>query len=153
MTLVVIALSRQIGILHTRLAPAGALMNTAGPEVGTAAPRLSVSDLRGDTVTLGGPASQALLLLFISPTCPMCKELIPVALSLSRREKLRLDLCLATGENAQCHRRYIERMKLQDYPYVVSAEVGLRFAADKLPYCGAGRWRGYSALTGSGQQP
>ena len=40
----VFALARQIGVLHTRLAPAGALMTTAGPKVGEPAPLLSIPD-------------------------------------------------------------------------------------------------------------
>ncbi|HCL72467.1 MAG TPA: methylamine utilization protein MauD, partial [Gammaproteobacteria bacterium] len=45
LVLAVFALARQIGVLHTRLAPAGALMTTAGPKVGEPAPLLSVPDL------------------------------------------------------------------------------------------------------------
>jgi len=130
---VVLALARQIGILHTRLAPAGALMNTTGPEIGSAAPQVAAQDIDGNPIALGGPGVQPLLLLFVSPSCPVCKELVPVAQSLARREKLRLVFASDGGE-ADRHRAYIERMNINDYPYVISAEVGLRFAADKLPY-------------------
>jgi methylamine dehydrogenase accessory protein MauD len=133
LTVAVFALARQIGILHTRLAPAGALMNTNGQEIGSEAPRLSVPDIDGNVLTLGGESTQPLLLLFVSPSCPVCKELVPVARSLARREKLRL-VFASDGGDAEKHREYIARMGLGDYPYIVSAEVGLRFAADKLPY-------------------
>ena len=133
LVIIVLALARQIGILHTRLAPAGALMNTAGPEPGSAAPQLSVPDINGTPVVIGGAALKPLLLLFVSPSCPVCKELVPVARSLARAEKLRL-VFASDGGDAKRHLDYIERMQIADYPYVVSAEVGLRFAADKLPY-------------------
>ncbi len=45
LVIAVFALARQIGVLHTRLAPAGALMTTAGPKVGEPAPLLSIPDL------------------------------------------------------------------------------------------------------------
>jgi len=131
--IVVLALARQIGILHTRLAPAGALMNTAGPEIGQAAPQLSVDTIDGSTLAIGGPGVQPLLLLFVSPTCPVCKELVPVARSLARREKLRL-VFASDGGDPQKHQDYIERMGIGAYPYVVSAELGLRLAVDKLPH-------------------
>jgi methylamine dehydrogenase accessory protein MauD len=133
LTVVVLALARQIGILHTRLAPAGALMNTAGPEIGSPAPQVAAQDIDGNPIALGGPGIQPLLLLFVSPSCPVCKELVPVAQSLAKREKLRLVFASDGGE-ADRHRSYIERMDIATYPYVVSAEVGMRFAADKLPY-------------------
>lgn len=133
LVLVVLALARQIGILHTRLAPAGALLNTQGPEIGSPAPQVAAQDIDGNPIALGGPGVQPLLLLFVSPSCPVCKELVPVAQSLARREKLRLVFASDGGE-AERHRAYIERMNISTYPYVVSAEVGMRFAADKLPY-------------------
>jgi hypothetical protein len=83
LAIVVLALARQIGILHTRLAPAGALMNTAGPEIGQPAPQLSVATIDGSTLAIGGPGAQPVLLLFVSPSCPVCKELVPVARSLA----------------------------------------------------------------------
>lgn len=54
LVLAVFALARQIGVLHTRLAPAGALMTTAGPKVGEPASLLSVPDLSGSPVEFGG---------------------------------------------------------------------------------------------------
>ena len=53
---VVAALVRQIGVLHERVAPAGALVGREGPRVGEAAPRLTVDDWNGAAVALGGPA-------------------------------------------------------------------------------------------------
>jgi methylamine dehydrogenase accessory protein MauD len=133
LALVVLALARQIGVLHTRLAPAGALMNTGGPEIGQPAPQLAVRGIDNSPVNIGGPALQPLLLLFVSPNCPVCKELVPVARSLARREKLRL-VFASDGGDEQRHSAYIEKMEIASYPYVVSTELGLRFAADKLPY-------------------
>lgn len=133
LAIVVLALARQIGILHTRLAPAGALMNTTGPEPGQPAPLLAVPAIDDTQVTIGGAALQPLLLLFVSPNCPVCKQLVPAARSLAKREKLRL-VFASDGGDAKRHLEYIERMDIDTYPYIVSSEVGLRFAADKLPY-------------------
>ena len=79
----VFALARQIGILHTRLAPAGALTTSEGPTIGEAAPKLALRDMSNRPVQIGGPAEQPTLVLFVSPTCPICKELLPVAQSVA----------------------------------------------------------------------
>ena len=94
LVLAMFALARQIGVLHTRLAPAGALMTTAGPKVGELAPLLSVPDLDGSSVEFGGSRNLPQLLLFVSPTCPVCKELVPTAKSMAKSEKLSLVLAV-----------------------------------------------------------
>src|SRR6185436_18693190 len=44
---VVVALVRQIGVLHERVFPVGALVMPGGPKIGEAAPTLAVTDLAG----------------------------------------------------------------------------------------------------------
>lgn len=131
--ILVFALARQIGILHTRLAPAGALMTTSGPEIGSAAPKLALLDIAGTPVQIGGSAAQALLVLFVSPSCPICKELVPVACSMARAEKLRL-VFASDGGDLTRHQAYIDKMGIGAYPYVISSELGMQFAAGKLPF-------------------
>src|SRR5437773_11685383 len=53
---VVAALARQIGVLHERVAPAGALMVGKGPAVGEPAPVVRVEDLTGTVHDSAGPA-------------------------------------------------------------------------------------------------
>ncbi|MCB1670406.1 MAG: methylamine dehydrogenase accessory protein MauD [Gammaproteobacteria bacterium] len=127
------ALARQIGVLHTRLAPAGALMTTAGPKVGQPAPVLSVPDLKGTPVTIGGPSKLPQLVLFVSPTCPICKELVPTAKSMAKDEKLSL-VFGSDGGQVQKHSDYVSKMKIEKYPYIVSLELGMKFEVGKLPY-------------------
>jgi len=129
----VFALARQIGILHTRLAPAGALMTDTGPEVGKPAPKLSMQDIEGRPVTVGGAASAAMLILFTSPSCPVCKQLVPVAKAMANDEKLELVFASDGGE-AERHEDYIRDMGLDGYAYVVSLELGMKFEVGKLPY-------------------
>ncbi|MDO8909220.1 MAG: methylamine dehydrogenase accessory protein MauD [Pseudohongiella sp.] len=129
----VIALARQIGILHTRLAPAGALMTTAGPKVGQPAPVLAMSDIKGAPLTIGGPSKKAKLIMFVSPTCPICKDLVPMAVSMAKSEKLELVFGSDGGQTAK-HEEYIKRMKIEDYPYIVSMDLGMKFEVGKLPY-------------------
>jgi methylamine dehydrogenase accessory protein MauD len=132
---IVFALVRQIGLLHTRLAPAGALMTSTGPEVGRPAPTLLIDDLDGNAVPIGGPRAHAQLILFVAPGCPICRTLIPAARSLAKHERRRLDLVFASdGAEATDHLNYIRDMEIGSYPYVVSMDLGLAFAVGKLPY-------------------
>ena len=73
----VVALARQIGTLHLRLGPRGALeMDAEGPALGDVPPPADVADLNGRLVRIGGPGkSQALL--FVSPSCPLCRDVLP----------------------------------------------------------------------------
>ena len=79
LALVVLALVRQIGVLHERVAPVGALSVGEGPRVGEAAPVIDTKALNGRTLRVGGedPNGRRTLLFFLSPTCPVCKTLLP----------------------------------------------------------------------------
>src|SRR5205807_2371146 len=70
---IVLALVRQIGVLHERVAPIGALTIDHGPKVGEAAPIFELADLAGKSVRVGGVGSRgrSTLLMFVSPTCPV----------------------------------------------------------------------------------
>lgn len=129
----VIALARQIGILHTRLAPAGALMANTGPAVGEPAPTLTLDTLGGSSVAVGGPRERAQLVLFVSPGCPICKTLVPAARSMAGREQIDLVLGSDGGDPAQ-HHEYVQAMNIGKLPYVVSLDLGMAFAVGKLPY-------------------
>ena len=76
---VVLALVRQIGLLHERIAPAGALMLNRGLTVGEPAPIVEVADLDGLAHQVGRARAdgRSTLLLFVSPSCPVCEALLP----------------------------------------------------------------------------
>lgn len=133
---VVFALARQIGVLHERVAPAGALMPGSGPKVGELAPQLEIADLHGEQVVVGGAADAAQMILFVSPTCPICKSLVPTAKALARSEKGRLRLVFASdGGEPERHLAYVDDMGIAgQYPYVVSLELGMKFEVGKLPF-------------------
>jgi methylamine dehydrogenase accessory protein MauD len=134
LSLTVLALARQIGVLHARIAPIGALKMDHGPAVGQPAPRFEGRTLDGRAVVIGGvlPARTAQLLLFVSPDCPVCKMLLPVAVSFARSE--RLDVVLVGDGPETQQRELVSRLHLEPVPFVNSAEIGLRFGVGKLPY-------------------
>lgn len=130
---VVVALVRQIGVLHERVRPAGALALSAGPAVGAAAPQLEVVDLTGTPQAIGGarPEGSDTLLFFLSPTCPVCKALLPALGSLGRAAHLRV--LLASDGEATEHAAFVARERIT-LPYLLSTPLGLAYRVGKLPW-------------------
>lgn len=127
---------RQIGILHERIAPAGALMNDKGPSIGMKAPEFTLIDLFGRKVQIGAPSPQNknTLLFFISPDCPVCKKLLPVIQSLNKQESKSTEIILMSDGDPDEHKVFIEKGGIKDLKYAISREVGMRFGIGKLPY-------------------
>jgi methylamine dehydrogenase accessory protein MauD len=134
LALTVLALARQVGVLHERVAPAGALLNGAGPGVGEHSPLLEVHALAGNAVTVGGglAAGRALLMLFVSHTCPICKMLIPVAQDFTKTERLEV-LYVGDGDVAE-QNKLIARFGIDGKRFINGPEIGLAYRIDKLPY-------------------
>jgi methylamine dehydrogenase accessory protein MauD len=134
LSLTVLALARQIGVLHERVAPAGALLNAAGPGVGERSPRIELRALAGNPITIGGtlPRGKALLMLFVSATCPICKKLIPVAQDFAKTERLEV-LFVGDSDLAE-QRKLIEHFGIDAERFVNGPQVGLAYRVDKLPY-------------------
>ena len=130
----VIALARQLGILYERVAPMGALTLDAGPAVGSPAPQMSLRALDGKAIELGAPTRTATLLFFLSPTCPVCKKLLPVLRSVQGAERDWLTVVLASDGELAEHQAFVARHGLVDFPYVLSRDLGLAFRVGKLPY-------------------
>lgn len=134
LSLTVLALARQVGVLHERVAPAGALISAAGPSVGEQSPRLEVLTMAGNAVTVGGKLTpgSALLMLFVSQTCPICKKLIPIALDFARSE--RLDVLFVGDAEAGEQRKLIERFGIEERRFVNGSQIGMAYRVDKLPF-------------------
>ncbi len=134
LSIAVLALARQVGVLHERVAPAGALISGAGPGVGEQSPRLEVHALAGNAITVGGTlaAGRALLMLFVSQTCPICKKLIPIAMDFARSERLTV-LFIGDADSAE-QKKLIAQFGLDEHAFVNGPEVGMAFRVDKLPY-------------------
>ena len=85
---VVFALTRQIGVLYERVAPAGALVIDKGPAIGQTPPVFELRDLAGQAVKIGGIAAdgRSTLTFFLSSTCPVCKQLLPAVRTMAASE-------------------------------------------------------------------
>ena len=134
LVVVVYALARQIGVLYERVSPMGALMMDTGPQVGANAPVLALTDLHGRPVNVGAPSPRSTLLFFLSPTCPVCKKLLPIVKSAAVSERRWLSIVLASDGDEAEHRRFVQRADLGTFPYVLSQTLGVTYHVGKLPY-------------------
>jgi methylamine dehydrogenase accessory protein MauD len=132
----VLALTRQIGLLHERIAPVGALSPKATTEVGTKAPEMTLTDLRDRRVQIGGQAADEsrTLLFFLSPTCPVCKNLLPTVTRVARAEVPQVRVVLASDGEPEEHVTFVDTIVPEELPYVLSTELGMAYGVGKLPY-------------------
>jgi len=131
---VVFALARQVGVLFERVAPMGALVTDGGPKVGEASPRFELATLAGSKLVLGAAAGRSMLIFFLSPTCPMCKKLLPVLKSATRAERGWLDVVLASDGDRAKQEAFVRQHDLAGFPYVLSSELGMSYRVNRLPF-------------------
>ncbi len=124
---------RQIGVLYERISPMGALMDSAGPDVGEPGPAFRLDSLTGGEVNIGA-VGRSQLVFFLSPTCPVCKQLLPVLASIRNDEKAWLDVILASDGDQARHVDFIRKAKLAAFSYVLSADLGMTYRIQRLPF-------------------
>ncbi|MBW3594240.1 MAG: hypothetical protein KY391_01575 [Actinobacteria bacterium] len=127
---IVVALARQIGTLHLRLGPRGALeLDEEGPPLGDAPPPRDARDLEGNPVTVGGPGRPQLL-LFVSPGCMVCGQVLPSLPVLARTHGL--EALAISEEDAIESRRELGRYR--DVRVVSGHEHFSAYAVPGTPY-------------------
>jgi methylamine dehydrogenase accessory protein MauD len=135
LAVVCIALARQVGVLHQRLAPAGALSLKQPLQMGEATPEMNLVALDGSTVRIGGArGGRSQLVLFVSPDCAVCEALLPAVRSAQSAERGWLDIVLASDGEPREHAKFVQEKALSRFPYVLSEHLGRSFGVSKLPY-------------------
>jgi methylamine dehydrogenase accessory protein MauD len=131
-----LAVVRQLGVLHERIAPVGALMLAKGLKVGEPAPKVPAQDLDGRSLTVGMSRAdeRATLIMFVSPTCPVCKTLLPVLKSSLASERDWLDIILASDGDSASQREFVLAHRLGGFPYIVSGPLGISYQVSRLPF-------------------
>jgi methylamine dehydrogenase accessory protein MauD len=136
LALTVLALTRQIGLLHERISPVGALSPQAKIKVGDPAPEMPLIDLHDRPLQIGGASKDEsrTLLFFLSPTCPVCETLLPTVERVARTEVPRVRVILASDGAPEEHRAFVTAKRIAHLPYVLSAPLGMSYGVAKLPY-------------------
>jgi hypothetical protein len=110
LSVVVVALLRQVGVLHTRLRPLGVHFAGEGPERLETAPPLPGVDYSSAAMTL---------VAFSSPACEVCEALLP---SLRVMERQYRDLRLVEVELGDPSRPVFSAFNVRSTPYVVTVD-------------------------------
>lgn len=135
LAVIVYSLARQVGVLYERIAPAGALSVNQVVKAGSKAEQLPLQTIEGPEITIGKTDGRSQLVFFLSPDCPVCKQLLHPLKSAAKSEKDWLDIVLASdGDDVNEHLNFIKRENLQHFPYVVSEILGKTYGVSKLPY-------------------
>ena len=131
-----LAVVRQLGVLHERIAPVGALMLAKGLKVGELVPTIAAQDLEGRSINVGMARTdeRATMIVFVSPTCPVCKTLLPVLKSSLTSERDWLDIILASDGETAAQREFVMAHRLGGFPYIVSAPLGISYQVSRLPF-------------------
>lgn len=133
-TVVLLGLMRQVGLLHERSSPMGAMITDHGPDIGDKAPEFELPDYFGRNLKIGGASADGrqTLIMFTAPTCPVCDKLFPIIKSIAKAEKM--SVVLISDGAADEHKRFLDKHELGQIRYVVSAEAGMAFQVGKIPY-------------------
>ena len=105
----VIALLRQVGVLHTRVAPMGVHFAGEGPELDSSAPTVETIDYAHSAYTL---------LAFTSPSCVICARLQP-ALQRLARSYVEFDLRIIDHKQEP---QIFSRFQVRSTPYLIAVD-------------------------------
>ena len=135
LTVVVLALARQIGVLNTRLGHSGARMINAGPEIDDPAPVVTVPDLSGEELVFGGARGRPSLLVFMSTGCGSCAALAPAVRTIWKSERRRVDVKLVSMYSGRAETiKFLERYKMSQVPCTVALDVNEKYQVMTAPY-------------------
>jgi methylamine dehydrogenase accessory protein MauD len=87
LAVVVVSLARQLGTLSGSATRVSAQLADDGPPLDQATQAEDLTDVDGASVTVGGPGRKQLL-LFVSPGCGACEQVIPALPAIARNGQL-----------------------------------------------------------------
>src|SRR5262249_36210189 len=120
----VLALAPQISGLHMRRAPSGAPPTAGGPAGGALAAIVTLAQNDGAQVAIGrAKAKDRLqLLMFVSPVCPMCKQLVPAVKGFAQRETV--DVVFIGDDKLEDQLAMISALGISGIPFVNGFDAG-----------------------------
>ena len=132
LTFSTVVLFRQLGLLHLRFGPRGALALDEGPPIGTPVPEFVETDTRGKTHRVGGPGNADTTLVFVSPECGVCEDLIPAIRAADRGSPRGSRLIVVSAADNSQSSRFAERVG--GIPVVASREVADLYRVYSPPF-------------------
>jgi len=103
LTVIVLGLVRQLGVIYVRLGPEENLLSTReGLDTGTMAPDFRTADVMHDReIKLADLKGRSSIFVFISPDCQPCRELMPHLASFHKSRNGKVNLVLFSQSDRQ----------------------------------------------------
>lgn len=133
LTVAMLALVRQVGMMNRRIQPWGARVTPLGPQIGQEAPSFDVADVEGRMVRIGGGPKRTLL-VFLSPSCTSCAGVAPAVQSIARSERGWIQTIVVNNGSREEVVAFSERNGIAHLPTVISEEIKNAFQANATPY-------------------
>lgn len=115
-TVAVVALIRQVGVLHIRLKPVAGLTGAGGPDYG------SVLELPATPRALAGRDAARYVVGFVSPTCGICGPLTSAFGRVARSARADTAVVLVIDANEHGAREYMHAKGVSFLPYLADSE-------------------------------
>ncbi len=134
LAVLILAHSRLLGLLHHRFGPGQARPLADGPELGARLKRLAGRRLDGSAWVHAFPAEADLIVLFVSPQCQTCNELMPHAKDFVRAHPDVPLVLLSTLGDLAMNRAYVGFLRLERLTYVVAPQASDELKVEGTPY-------------------
>jgi methylamine dehydrogenase accessory protein MauD len=131
---VLMAVLRQVGLLHLRVGPAAARTMNLGPEIGSRLPELNIADASGlplDVTFLGRPH----MIIFVSSTCDACADLMPAVRTLVKSEGDRVAVILVAVDHSDEHAEAFSALQgLHEVKFINDPRAPIELGVMSAPY-------------------
>ena len=135
LALLALSHSRLLGLLYQRIGPAVSRPTQDGPSVGTRIAEIEATTMFGRPWVRRFPTATSSLVIFVSPQCQACNELMPHVRDFRDRFRTQCDVLLLSvlGDPA-LNRAYVDFAKLHDTPYLIADRFAAKVEVAGTPY-------------------
>ena len=134
LVLVVLAHSRLLGLLHHRIRPSAARIMEDGPPLGTPFTRMIGRRLDGTSWTREFPDAGGVILVFVSPQCQTCNELLPHVRDFVRARGEEHLVLVSLMEDQLMNQAYVRYQRLEKVPYIIAPRLAIEMSVEGTPY-------------------
>jgi methylamine dehydrogenase accessory protein MauD len=134
LVVVVLAHSRLLGLLHYRFGPAAARPLADGPDIGTKLKEISGIDVNSEKWAMSFPSDSELVLVFVSPQCSTCNEILPHIRDFSRTESSIKVVLISIIDDIGMNRAYVGYRKLEKMTYIYNEKLSDELNIEAIPY-------------------
>lgn len=133
--LVVLSHSRLLGLMYQRIGPGVARPLPEGPDVGKRIEEIQAMTLLGQPWSRQFPIGNESMLIFVSPQCQACSELVPHVKDFLNRLGAEADVhLLSVLKDPGMNRAYVEYAKLHNAPYLIADAFARQIQVGATPY-------------------